>query len=169
MMPLSSCKDKVTSTETNKPPLATRFELFPQLPPEIRREIWRLAIPPTKGVCILPPHYAAASNEEFTVRNPYSPLTRTCTEAREICLENSPLTRDFHPETDILYVSGASFDNFCRICHEPWPARLRHIAIALPLSGERTAFYPYRNPLPLEHLHELDKISIVYPKAVGTV
>lgn len=158
----------------NKPPAATSFKLFSQLPPEIRQHIWFLALPaPGSDICTLPETCRVLGRRKLTVRSHYSPLTKTCREARGVAESISPVVRDFNPDSDVLYVSKAAFENFCRMCQERWTNRVRHIAIALPVV--ESGYWLPRNvgncgsKLPLGRLPQLETISIVYPKATGTV
>lgn len=175
-MPRASTKNKAASSRRSratKAHLTTSLEKFSRLPPEIRQHIWRLALPSqiSPGVCLLGARFTPSKQVERIVHDPYSQLRRVCRESRGITF---PLTRQFNPDMDILYLSVANFRNFCLVCRDKhWPAQVQHIAIELPLADSRVwSGLPNDNSgprLPLEYLNKLKKISIVYPKAIGDV
>jgi hypothetical protein len=99
------------------------------------------------------------------VQNPHTALRAVNTEARQVALE-TPFSRDYNPEIDILYIPSGSFRSFtgneCRI--NKWVAEIRHLALALPVA-DSGLWLPYA----MEELEKLESISIVYPKATGVV
>ncbi len=88
-------------------------------------------------------------------------------EARGIAMECSS-TREYDPETDILYVGEESFTHFtghlCQPNGASWVSRIRHLAIPLAMSDAGLSL-----PLALPQLTSLQTISIVYPKPSGEV
>lgn len=152
------------------------FTLFPRLPPEIRQEIWRLALLSAMGagVCLLPSRFTARGRAKLIVRLPREPIRAACSESQTIARRDFPLSRPFDPDTDILYVGASAFENFCSICvDESWPGQVRHLAIALPVADSGhwlpASYAGGGSRLPLTHLDQLKVISIVYPKSTGEV
>ncbi|KAF6807635.1 hypothetical protein CSOJ01_08076 [Colletotrichum sojae] len=110
------------------------------------------------------PHHDDEANQA-PVRNLYSPLLATNTEAREVALQKMPQTRPYDPERDFLYIGNSTFYNFCEACgRDDWPSATRRLALALPVVDRGVWL-----PIAMKHLPRLESISIVYPKTAGDI
>ncbi|KAM5350851.1 hypothetical protein ACJZ2D_017191 [Fusarium nematophilum] len=166
-MQASAPTEKGTSPQSSESPSTTHFRLFPRLPLELRRRIWYFALLATgvyTGLCVLSSPLIGKI-APLIVCNPYSPLMATCSEARQTAVECCPPTRNYDPETDILYISKENFHGFCDTSrYKEWQSQIRHLALALPVADRGLSL-----PFALNHLTRLETISVVYPKATGMV
>ncbi|KAM0424919.1 hypothetical protein ACHAPT_009975 [Fusarium lateritium] len=157
------------STSKSKEEAAAQiFHPFPRLPLELRQAIWKLALPCTaesSGVCVLSEGMTLREGiSRLTVKEHHSTLKAVCQEARKTALENLPVRRDYNPHIDILYIGSDCFYAFCsRSMIDDW-SFVRHIALALPV-----AEMGLNMPFALLGLPGLEALSVVYPKATGTV
>ena len=153
----------------------TRFEQFSQLPVELRDIIWEMAAQETStpAVCILTvtprTNETAAQHKPLMVHAPHNEdVAASCHRARDVALKLSPLTREYNPETDILYLDDEAFEYFtgelCGRCALPWASSVRHLAINLA-DAERGLHLPYA----IAHMKDLETLAIVYPKTSGEV
>jgi hypothetical protein len=149
------------------------FRCFPDLPPEMRHEIWRHAASSgedSKGICIL--SLKKDSPDQYEPLVVYLPrpssLSATNKEAREISSKCPPPTRAYDPATDILYVSRAAFFDFtskvCKSVACPWVSKIKHLALCVSVSKGRLWL-----PRALEHMGSLETISVVYPRTSGRI
>ncbi|KAM5386471.1 hypothetical protein ACJZ2D_000434 [Fusarium nematophilum] len=134
-----SCKTTAPTHQGSGTHPEPTFTQFSQLPPELRRETWQLALPSIdrgSGVCVLSTGFTPADKTaKLIVHNPRSSLLAVSREARESALESLPLTRNYDPETDILYLDEKSFYPFCDMCREgAWPESIQHLALAVSVS-----------------------------------
>lgn len=141
------------------------FEPFSRLPFDLRNLIWQHSLGVGSNVCVLPSNFRPSRDASLEVRNPYSLLLATNSEARQVALQKMPRTRPYDPEIDFLYIGSSSFYNFCEACgRDDWPSATRHLALALPVVDRGLWL-----PIAMKHLPRLESISIVYPKTAGDV
>lgn len=147
------------------------FHLFPQLPPELRIQIWRDALPSKIGPALYP--YTSSSwrrdpatgdvqlklgDARFDV-----PLASVNLEARGVALawaakqnikvravegkHSCPvLARPFHPELDAIYVSEANWDHFVNEVRDR--GGLDTVADGFPNGPSSSTSTPYRLAVP---------------------
>ncbi|KAJ4310789.1 hypothetical protein N0V84_010797 [Fusarium piperis] len=144
------------------------FHPFLRLPLELRREIWKFALPLTcerPGVCVLSEGMTLREGiSRLTVKEYHSSLKAVSQEARETALENLPVRRDYNPQIDILYIGRDCFYAFCfRSLIDDW-SLVKRIALALPVAETGLNM-----PFALVELPGLEELSVVYPKSTGTV
>lgn len=164
-------KPEAMEPSAEQPESNARFGHFPQLPPDIRQKIWSVASSSptsTPGVCIFSETYEPRQNPRLIVHEPCNrALLQTNTEAHDMALMSTKPTRDYNPQTDILYVACKGFyrfmDSECGIKGPDWVSEIRHLAISFSQT-DRGLSLPYA----LLRLASLETLSIVYPGPSGT-
>ncbi|KAH8896553.1 hypothetical protein GQ53DRAFT_524636 [Thozetella sp. PMI_491] len=150
-----------------------QFSRFPDLPAELRHEIWETAAATRlqPNVCVLTiekSNGGELTHKPLVIRELCNEaLEGTSQEAREIALRVRP-RREYNPETDILYIAEEAFDyftgNLCGRCRIPWASKVRHLAI--PVNKAETGLHM---PYALHWMDSLETFAIVYPQASGRV
>lgn len=125
------------------------FHLFQQLPPELRQMIWECALHDTEPVCRIvgPPYWQR--HQRLVKLVTYEDLTLRYVnhESWDVLRRFGRLktTRDYMPETDVLYVGD--YDD-CRALLTLTAPRIRHIALSsnfcyevLKIRGLRRRFF----------------------------
>jgi hypothetical protein len=141
-----------------------KFTLFPQLPTEIRLQIWHAYFensPSSARFCMVTSGRTKAREfTPFSIARPSArPLLQACRESREVALEHP-----FDPKIDILYVSDKAFESWAHnflVPHSLSP-HIRHLAITMGKwdKGRWTTG-------PLQSMPELRTISVVFPESRG--
>ncbi|KAK3985400.1 hypothetical protein QBC44DRAFT_404522 [Cladorrhinum sp. PSN332] len=161
------------------------FTLFPNLPADVRQEIWRIAAlepPSSPAICHLSILLRVnddgldldASPPRLVIQPaPNRALLATNTEAHDIALMSPRPPRDFNPATDVLYIdSPRTWDTFLAKRRDlRWHEtvvhclrNVRHIALSMQCAALELWVPEQERPIPLGELDLLTKISIVYPK-----
>ena len=171
-------KPKSRITKGKTPAKMATFQQFPRLPANVRQEIWSIAAasssPPsssTPGICIFSETYESMENKptpHLVVHEPHNrALHETNTEAHDIALMTPGPTREYNPETDILYITRDSFHHFtgnaCGYGGPEWVSRICHLAIPFSLSESGSWL-----PIAMTRLASLRTLSLVFPAAGGT-
>lgn len=160
----------------NEPQVPNRTEEFPrfaEFPSELRCQIWAAAAaePSGSGVCIFTS--ATESGKDRSVHDPMAvrsvnlSLLQTSAEARDVALRTPHGERLCEPARDTIFVPSRAFTTFTSgLFHEPpaWAAEVRHIALDLPNACGGSWL-----PIAMQNLPKLERISIVFPQAEGTV
>lgn len=176
-------KSKSRINKRKTPPKMATFQQFPQLPADIRQQIWSIAAASsssssTPGICIFSETY-----DESMENNPNPPhlpvhephnrvLLETNTEAHDIALMSPGPTREYDPDIDTLYITRDSFHHFtgnvCGYGGPEWVSRIRHLAIPFSLSESGSWL-----PIAMTRLASLKTLSLAFPApaavAGGTV
>lgn len=136
------------------PKRSDEFHLFPELPPEIRQEIWLQAQLEANegaaGMCIL--GLKDQSMPDAPLAYPYSsPLRSTNSESRYIALSHDPSPRPFDPARDTLYVRKRAFSVFAYRAYyrrqSEWVGQIRHLALAVGVAYGGVNLVSSRSPL----------------------
>lgn len=149
------------------PKRSDEFHLFPELPPEIRQEIWLQAQLEANegaaGMCIL--GLKDQSMPDAPLAYPYSsPLRSTNSESRYIALSHDPSPRPFDPARDTLYVRKRAFSVFAYRAYyrrqSEWVGQIRHLALAVGVAygGVNLRFM-------IKLMSSLETLSFVMPSA----
>ncbi|RSM15966.1 hypothetical protein CEP52_000427 [Fusarium oligoseptatum] len=147
---------------------AQTFHPFPRLPPELRQEIWKLAVPLTMNgpsVCTLRKVVIFWEDLEKLTVDENSSLKLVCREARQAVIQGPPQRRVYDPLIDFLYFeSDRLFFIFTSKASADDLARVKRVALALPVVKPSL-----RNSLGLFQLTGLEELSVVYPKETGKI